>query len=291
MYDVIIIGKGPAGISAALYTVRANLNTLVIGMDDSALKRASRIENYYGFSKAVTGDFLLKEGEKQAEGLGAEIVVAEVIALEKGDFFEVITPQRAYSSKALLIATGQPQKKARIENLDAFEGKGVSYCTTCDGFFYKGLKVGVLGYKDYAVHEAAELEAFTRDITIYTNGMELQLTEKFAEEAYRFKVNTRPVQKLEGSEYVEKIYFKDGSFEDIDGVFVAYESAGSGDFARKLGIIIEGSSIVVDKQQKTNVEGVFAAGDCTGGFKQIATAVGQGALAGRSIIEYVRSLP
>lgn len=288
VYDVLIIGKGPAGISASLYTARANLKTIIIGKNNSVLKKAGRIENYYGFSEPVSGEFLLSEGEKQAAGLGIEIVEDEVIAIEKNDFFEVVTPEQVYSAKAVLISTGQPQKKVRIENLERFEGNGVSYCSTCDGYFYKGLKVGVLGFKDYAIHEAIELEAFTKDITIYTNGMEPQLTEKFAEEAYRFKVNTRPVARLEGKDFLQNIYFKDGTMEELDGLFVAYESASSTDFARKLGVLTEGNSILVDMHQQTNIEGLYAAGDCTGGFKQIATAVGQGALAGRGIIEYIR---
>jgi len=147
----------------------------------------------------------------------------EVISIEKNEFFEVLTSDDRYMAKAVLIATGQPQKKLRIENLEAFEGRGVSYCTTCDGF------------GDYVVHEAMELLAFTKDITIYTNGNELQ---------------KNPYKK---------------SFSKTVP-------------ARKLGIIVEGNAIVVDKNQQTNL------------FKQIATAVGQGALAGRKMIEYVRSL-
>lgn len=290
MYDVIIIGKGPAGISAALYTVRANLKTLIIGKGDSVLKKAKKIENYYGFFNPISGEYLLQEGEKQALRLGAEILEDEVIAIEKNDFFEVKASKGQYTCKAVLMATGQPQKKINIQNLTEFEGKGVSYCSTCDGFFYKDLRVGVLGFKDYAIHEAIELETYTKDITIFTNGMELELTEKFQDDAGRFKVNTRPILKLDGADFLQKIYFKDGTSREIDGIFVAYESASSVDFARKLGVLTEGNSIVVDRNQQTNLEGLFAAGDCTGGFKQISTAVGQGALAGRKIIEYARSV-
>lgn len=290
MYDAIIIGKGPAGISASLYTVRTNLKTLIIGKNDSVLKKAGKIENYYGFADAISGEYLLKQGELQALRLGAEIVEDEVIAIQKNDFFEVQTTDKKYAGKAILLATGQPQKKIRIEKLAEFEGRGVSYCSTCDGFFYKNLKVGVLGYKDYAIHEALELEAYTKNITIFTNGKELEVTEKYAEEAGRFKICHRPVLKLDGSEFLEKIYFEDGTSEEIDGIFVAYESASSVDFARKLGILADGNSVIVDKNQQTNLDGLFAAGDCTGGFKQISTAVGQGAVAGKRIIEYVRSL-
>ena len=289
MYDVIIIGKGPAGISAALYTVRANLKTLVIGKNDSALRKAEKIENYYGFADVIKGEDLLKNGEEQALRLGTEILNDEVIAAEKNDFFEVSTPNGHYTSRALILATGQPVKKVNIENLGRFEGNGVSYCTTCDGFFYKGLKVGVLGFNDYAIHEAIELQAFTKNITVFTNGRELVVSDKYSDELKEFEINTKEIEKLDGKEYLEKIYFKDGSVEDLDGLFVAYDSPSSIDFARKMGIMVDGNSIVVDKNQQTNIDGLFAAGDCTGGFKQISTAVGQGAIAGRKAIEYVRS--
>jgi thioredoxin reductase (NADPH) len=290
MYDVIIIGKGPAGISASLYTVRANLKTLVIGQNDSSLLKADKIENYYGFSEVISGKKLLEEGEKQAARLGTEILNDKVISIQQDKNFKVFTADGQYEAKAVLIATGQPQKKVRIENLDDYEGKGVSYCTTCDGFFYNNLKVGVLGYGDYAVHEAIELEAFTKDITIFTNGKELEAKGKYQKEAQRFNVVTKQVYRVDGGEVLQKVFFKDGTSEDIDGLFVAYESPSSADFARKLGIVTNNNAIEVDEDQKTNIPGVFAAGDCIGAFKQISTAVGQGAIAGRKIIEYIRNL-
>lgn len=289
MYDVIIIGKGPAGVSASLYTVRANLKTLIIGKNDSVLRKAEKVENYYGFSNIISGEFLLQEGEKQALRLGAEIIEDEVIAIERKELFEVTTTRETYLCKALLLATGQPQKKVKITNLTEFEGRGISYCSTCDGFFYNNLKVGVLGFKDFAIHEAIELEAFTKDITIFTNGHEVEISENYSGELERFSINKKTIVKVDGSEFLQRVFFNDGTSEEIDGIFVAYESASSADFARKLGILTEGNSIVADKFQQTNLEGLFAAGDCTGGFKQISTAVGQGALAGKKIIEYVRN--
>jgi thioredoxin reductase (NADPH) len=190
----------------------------------------------------------------------------------------------------VLLATGQPQKGVGIKNLEMYEGKGISYCTTCDGFFYKNMKVGVLGFKDFAIHEASELETFTKDITIYTNGNNLELSPKRLKDSERFRVNSKKVTGVEGGEFLERIVFEDGSSESLDGLFIAYESASSTDFARKLGIITEGSSVVTDREQQTNVAGVFAAGDCTGGLKQVSTAVGEGAVAGRKIIDYVKSL-
>jgi len=289
MYDVIIIGKGPAGISTALYTVRANLKTLIVAKNESNLLKASIIENYFGFEQPISGKELIEQGMKQAERLGTQIIEEEVVSITHEENFEVLTSEGIYISKAVLIATGQSQKKLKIINLQKFEGKGLSYCTTCDGFFYKNLKVGVIGNKDFAIHEAAELEAFTTDITIYTNGKPLELTDKFLQFKDRFKVNTNKVIEFNGQDFLEKICFEDGTCEAIDGIFIANETASSIDFARKLGVLIRGNDIIVDENQKTNMGGLFAAGDCTGGFKQISIAVGQGAMAGKNIIGFVRN--
>ncbi len=288
IYDVIIIGKGPAGLSAALYTVRANLKTLVLGINNSELLRAHKIENYFGFAEPISGSELLKAGELQAKRLGADIVDEEVLGINQNEDFEVVTTENCYIGKTVLLATGQPQKKPNIDGLKKLEGIGVSYCTTCDGFFYRNLKVGVLGHKDFAVHEAEELKPFTSNITIYTSGKELEYSGIYSSLHEKYKIVDKTILKLEGKDYLERIHFSDGSVENIDGLFIANDSASSTDFARKLGVITEGASIVVDKDQKTNVTGLFAAGDCTGGFKQVATAVGQGAMAGRKIIELVR---
>lgn len=290
MFDVIIIGKGPAGISASLYTVRAGLKTLVIGQNNSALARTERIENYYGFAEPISGQYLLDQGEKQAIRLGVKFDYNEVIAIERGEYFEVYTTEQNYSCKTLLLATGQQTKKVKIDRLSEFEGNGVSYCTTCDGFFYRGLKVGVLGFKDYAIHEAMELEPLTKDITIFTNGNELELSEKYKKNISQFVINNKKIKSIDGKDAIESVIFEDETKENLDGLFVTFESASSLDFARKLGVIAKNNAVVVDEKQRTNLDGLFAAGDCTGGFKQISTAVGQGAVAGKQMIEYVRNL-
>lgn len=288
MYDVIIIGKGPAGISASLYTMRANLKTLVIAKSVSPIEKAEIIDNYYGFSNGIKGADLVEQGEKQALRLGVEIIRDEVVSIRKEDYFEVFTSNGEYTAVTVLLATGQSYKRLKIGNVEKFIGKGAGYCTTCDGFFYRNLKVGVLGNKDFAVHEAMELTAVTEDITIFTNGMELDLSDEFYKKVIGFKVNKKAVSRLDGNEFLEKICFEDGTEERIDGLFIAYESASSVDFARKLGILTDGNSIVVDKDQRTNLEGLFAAGDCTGGLRQVSVAVGQGAIAGKKIVEYLR---
>lgn len=293
LLDVIIVGKGPSGISAALYTQRANLETMVIGREGSSLDRAGKIENYYGLNEPISGEELLAIGERQAQRVGVQLLNEEVAGISyvyEEKYFKVSTAVEDYNSRAILIATGQPNKKINIEGIKELEGKGISYCTTCDGFFYRNLSVGVLGNGAYAVHEAMELEAFTKDITIFTNGSDLDVNEELADKAGKYKINTQPILKLSGSEYLEEIHFKNGTNQKLDGLFIAFGTASSVDFAQKLGVITESNAIIVDNNQCTNVEGIFASGDCTGGFKQIATAVGQGAVAGKSIINYVRGL-
>jgi len=290
-FDVIIIGKGPAGISASLYTTRGNLKTLIIGKE-SALIKGKIIENYC-CTDAASGEELIQKGINQAKSFGAQLVEEEVIGLKQNeDFFIVSTDKNTYEGKTIIIATGKEKIRVPINNIKKFEGKGVHYCAACDGFFYTQMKVGILGYKDYAVHELREFEGITDDITLYTTGNDLEINDdsrKYLNEK-NLKVKSDVIQSLEGEELLEKIIFNNGVEENISGLFVAYGSASSIDFARKLGVRIKNNNIEVDEEQKTNISGVFAAGDCTGIFAQVATAVGQGAIAGKQIKSYIKSL-
>lgn len=287
-YDVIIIGKGPAGLSASLYTARGNMKTLIIGKT-SVLTKGERIENYC-CTEPESGEDLIAKGVDQAKSFGVEMVEEDVLDIKKEDDFIITTDKNKYSSKSIIIATGQDRKQIPIKNIEKYENKGVHYCAVCDGFFYTDKKVGILGYTDYAIHELMEIRRNTKEITLLTNGKELDVSEKnkqFLEEN-NIEVNRKKVQSTEGDEALAKIIYQDGKEEKFDGIFVAYGSASSIDFARKLGIMTENDSIKVDASQQTNIEGVFAAGDCTGGLTQVATAVGQGAVAGQKVKAYVQ---
>lgn len=291
LFDVIIIGKGPAGLSASLYTTRGNLSTLLIGKDSSLLK-AEKIENFC-CTEITSGEELIEKGVSQAERLGAQIIEEEVVGLLSNEAgFVVSTDKDDYLGKAIIIATGKGKAKVPITNIEQFTGKGVHYCAVCDSFFYRGAKVGVLGYTDYALHELKEFNGITPDLTLYTSGNNLQINsnnEQYLAEK-KIKIRTERIKSVEGDKALQKLIFKDGAEEDINGLFVAYGSASSVDFARRLGIIMENNNLMVDENQSTNVLGVFAAGDCTGGFAQVATAVGQGAVAGEQAKKYVKSL-
>ena len=150
-YDIIIIGAGPAGISASLYTVRANRKTLILYEDKSSLEKTDKIENYYGFENGISGKDLYETGIKQAKNLGVDVKKEEVIKIEmnmnnKDNYrFIVTTSNNVYKSKAVILATGNKKNKPKITGIEKFEGKGVSYCAICDGFFYRNKDVAVIG--------------------------------------------------------------------------------------------------------------------------------------------------
>jgi thioredoxin reductase (NADPH) len=290
MYDIIIIGKGPAGISAALYTLRAGYRTLIIAKDRGNLGKAEKIQNYYGLESNPTGKELLEAGVRQAKALGAEIIDDEVVGLSGYESIEVKCKKGTYTGKALILAMGSPKRKFPAENIEKYEGAGISYCAVCDGFFYKGKKIALIGYTGYMAHEARELKDITDNLTIITNGRELEMSDEERDMIKGIKVSKGEVKGFYGDDVVGGIEFQSGEKEDFDGVFIAYGSASAMEMAMKTGLLTEKGAIVVDCDQRTNLPHVFAAGDCTGGFKQIAVAVGGGAVAAKSAMEYLRTL-
>lgn len=283
-YDVIIIGSGPAGISASLYTARANLKTLIISKGIGILEKVKKIENYYGLDESLTGEELHEIGIKQAKKLGVDFAKDEVVKIEYEEKFKVETINNEYKAKAVIIATGTSRKEPKISGIKEFEGRGVSYCATCDAFFFKGKNVAVLGSKEYALHEAEELKKVTNSVTMLTNGE--QLVEN---RSIDVDVENRKIREFRGDTRIEEIEFEDNTTKKIDGVFVAIGTATSSDLARKIGARIdENKNIIVDENMQTNVPNLFACGDCTGGVLQIAKAVYEGMIAGMSAIKRIR---
>ncbi|NLL45756.1 MAG: NAD(P)/FAD-dependent oxidoreductase [Clostridiales bacterium] len=283
MSKVIVIGKGPAGVSCAIYTVRAGIETVIIGSGTGALGKAEKIENYYGLSAPISGAELSETGIEQARRLGAEIISEEVVGMGYDGGFSVKTQGGEYRAESVVIATGSPRKAPGIKGIEEFEGRGVSYCALCDAFFYRGKTVCVLGSGEYAINEARELMPIVGKVTILTNGDELA-----GEPPEGSEVVKTPLSELKGGERLESVSFKDGSEIATDGLFVAYGTAGSADLARKLGVFTEGNKISVNEDMETNIPGLFAAGDCTGGMLQVAKAVYDGAKAGMSAVKYLR---
>ena len=282
MYDVTIIGAGPAGISASLYAKRANLNVLVLYSGQSNLEKSSKIDNYYGFVEGISGESLYKNGIRQAEYLGVDIKQLEVVGIENiGRTYSVKTESESFETKTVTIATGNRKVKPKIKGIEEFEGKGISYCAICDAFFYRNKNVAVIGNGKFAVNEAEELSHVANKVTILTNGLEKPECE--------FEVNTNKIIKIIGETKVTEVEFEDKSKIQIDGIFIALGEAGASDFAKTLGIIQNGENIKVNDKMETNVNGVFACGNITGGLLQICKAVYEGAQAGLSAVNYIRN--
>ena len=283
-YDVIVIGMGPAGVSAALYTHRAGMDTLVVGGDSSALMKAEKIDNYYGIAKNTSGKDLFDAGVNQLKDNNIDTETSQVVSIEWDGEYRVKTTENQYSGIAVILTTGTNRRAPKIEGLKEFEGRGVSYCAVCDGFFYRGRTVAVLGEGEYAAEEASYLKNLAGKTYILTNG----LTPVKHIDGVEYI--TSKITQVKGTQTVEEIVFEDGTSIGADGLFVAIGVAGATDFARKLGCEISGNAIAVDENCATNLPGLYAAGDNTGGMLQIAKAVYQGAVAGTDSVKFVRMM-
>lgn len=283
-YQVIIIGGGPAGVSAALYLARAAIKTLIIENGPGALSRAHKIDNYYGV--AASGSELYTKGLEQAKALGITVINDEVLNVEYTDSFTVHLKNTAkiLTAPVLLLATGTKNITLNLPELVEFEGKGVSYCAVCDGFFFRKKQVAVLGNSAYALHEAEYLKHLATSVTILTNGKDDSLAV-----AAGFTVRKEVIKAIVGENKLQSIHFAEGSALNVDGLFIAMGTADSTDIARKLGAQLDGRFIKIDTDCATNIPGLFAAGDCTGGLMQIAKAVHEGARAGLAALKFIRT--
>lgn len=281
MKDAIIIGYGPAGISAAIYLKRQGIDPLVIGKDLGALEGYDdKVENFYGLVEPIFGKELIRNGVKQAINLGIEVMTDSVISLKMlGDTFEVITTKETYETKTVLLATGKTRRTMSRQGFSKFRGKGISMCATCDGFFYRRKKVGIIGCGPYMLHELEYLKKMTKDITVFTDGHVLH-------GEVDVPVVHDKILKFCGTEKLTHVETQNGKIE-LDGIFVALGIPSSIEFASQLGVIIEKNNLVVDENYMTNIPGLFAAGDVIGGKLQIAKAVYDGMNAADAIYSYI----
>ena len=290
MKNLIILGNGPAGISASLYAVRGGANVTVVAKDGGALTKASLIQNYYGFENGIDGKSLYEIGIKQAKKLGVEVEKEELLKIEidikEGkNVFILTTTKKQYMAKAVIIATGTKKNKVKIKGVKNLEGKGISYCAICDGFFYRNQDVAVIGSGNYALSETNDLINIAKTVTILTNG------EKAPEfRAENVNIITKPIEEIKGENKVEEVVFNDNSRLKTSGVFIAQGTAGSTEIAKKLGILLNGDKIVVNDKMETNIKGIYACGDCVGGLLQISKAVYEGTKAGLEVIKRQRGI-
>ena len=280
MFDCIIIGGGPAGISASLYLKRSNKNVLVLYKDESQLLKAHKIDNYYGFEEGISGKDLYDAGIKQAKNLGIDLRLEEVLDIQYGmDNYLVKSDKNIYETKYIILATGNKKLRPNIKGIIDYEGKGVSYCAICDGFFYKKKRIAVIGDSLYAKEEANVLKNVSEDIIILSNGKEFKNDN--------FKVIDKEIEALIGDEVLRQVVFKDGSTIDIDACFIAIGSAGGANFAKQLGIMMENDLIITNDNMETNINGIYACGDLVKGIKQVNKAVYEGAIAALDIINKI----
>jgi len=290
-YDLIIIGAGPAGLTAAIYAARYDLNTLVIGKSAGGLAvEAHEVCNFPSYGK-IKGFELMTKMVGQVKKLKVEIKLEEVLDINKKKEFEIITNKNKYFTKKIIIATGSERKKLNIDREKELVGKGINYCATCDAGFYKDKIVGVVGGGNAALTSALLLSKFAKKVYI------IYRKDKFskAEPAWRTEVEKNKkiiplfnsvVTKLIGKEKLEKIELKNKKELEVDGLFIEIGSIPSVVLAKKLGMKTAEEEIIVDRKQKTNVKGVFAAGDITNNpLKQIITACAEGAIAADTAYE------
>ena len=292
IYDVIIIGGGPAGLSAGIYCARYNLKTLLIYESiGGAMATAHNIGNYPGFEN-ISGVELSEKMKIQAEKLGVCFVSDIVKKLEKTKLgFNVSCLDKIFEAKKLIFCLGTKQRKLGIEDEDKFIGRGISYCTTCDASFFRDKIVTVAGGGDAAFDAALLLSDIAKKVYLIhrregfrTEPFKVHKAEK--KENVEFMLN-RTIEKAKGNQSLESIIVKNvksGGSEEIktDGLFIEIGATPMTVLVSELGVILENNLIKVDERQETNVKGVFAAGDITtasSGFRQIVTAVSEGAVA------------
>lgn len=275
MKKVLIIGSGPAGITAGIYLLRAKINNVIVSNNLGSLKKANKIENYYGFIDPISGEELLQNGIKQYLNLGGSIINDEIVGLTFESKLVAEGLLNNYESDIVILSTGVSRLLPSIKGLS--DEIGISYCAICDAFFYKNKDVVVLGNNKYAVSEAEILSKVAKSVTIFTNGREMLCETNLS-------INTNKIMEIKKNDNDYAIYLQDNLKFLTDGIFIAEGVAGAAALAKKIGAKINNNNIVVDENMKTNIPNLYAVGDCIGGTLQIVKASYQGMIAALNII-------
>ncbi len=293
MRDLIILGGGPAGVAAAVYAKRAGIDPLMITMDiGGQTTLTSEIENIPGFSTILGMDFATKL-KNQLTKWEIEIKYEEIKKIEKVDgHFKVITNRGEYEAKSVIIALGRKHRKLNVPGENEFAGKGVSYCAVCDGFFFSGKTVAVVGGGNTAVTDALYMTQFAKKVIVIHRRDEFR-ADKVLVDRLKSKPNVEfilnaEVKEILGDQRVNGLILKDGRKIDVDGVFIAIGEIPNSEPFKDLVKTVGYGEIVVDEYMHTSVEGLFAAGDVTDfKYKQIVIAEAQGAVAALEAINYL----
>jgi len=296
-FELAIIGAGPAGYSSGIYAARAGIKTVIFdksGGGGLALL-SPNIENYAGF-ESISGTELM-EKMKQHANKYVDIKFYEGVQKveKKNTTFLIQTEKEKYQVGAVLIATGTEHRKLNVPGEQDFNGKGVSYCATCDGFFFKGKKVAVIGGGNSALIEAIFLQQIgCKEVYLIHRRDQLRAEEAYENEAKEKQVHfllNKVVEEVNGTENVKYLDLRDTKTNqksklDVDGVFISIGEIPQNELAKQLQVKLDDHGyIITDRQQRTNIKGIYAAGDITGGLRQVVTACAEGAIAALSSTE------
>lgn len=302
-YDVIVIGAGPGGMTAALYASRANLSVLMLdrGIYGGQMNNTAEIENYPGF-KSILGPDLSKEMYESSTQFGAEYAYGTVASIvDHGDVKTVTTDMEEYETKAIIIATGSQYRKLGAPGEAELSGRGVSYCAVCDGAFFKNKHVVVVGGGDSAIEEGIYLTQLADKVTVVHRRDKLRAQKviqdrAFANDKMEFIWNSEVTEIKDDDQKVGGVHIKNnqtGAESDIDanGVFIYVGVLPMTDSFQNLGILDDQGWVITNDQMETNVPGIFAIGDVRDKkLRQITTAVGDGGIAGQGVFNYIEVL-
>lgn len=297
-YDLMIIGGGPAGLTAGLYGSRAGMKTAIIeqGAPGGQAILTAHIENYPGYPQGIGGPELMLSFWEQAMAFGVEFINEKVVSVtEDGDYKKIVTAEEEYETKAMVIATGSQYRLMGIPGEKELTGHGVSYCAICDGAFYRDQKILVVGGGDAAVEEAAFLTQFSPHVYLCHRGDKLSATailqKRLAESPVQVMMNTKLLE-VAGEKKVEKVLLQTGEeapvWQDFAAVFIFIGTLPNTGFLKDVIDLDERGYILAAADLSTSVPGIFAAGDVIQKqLRQVSTAVGDGAIAAMSSVKYI----
>jgi thioredoxin reductase (NADPH) len=293
VYDVIILGSGPAGLQAAIHAARAKVSVLVMGKPAKSSLHRAHIENYCCMEKTA-GEDLLQQGIQQAETAGTTFMYEDVIEVSQEDEWFIIRNESGEDlrCRALILAMGISRNKLRVPGEKELLGRGVSYCVDCDGGFFRNEPVSVVGNESAAASGALTMTFYASHVHLVCD--QLEISEALAYQLSESEITIhegRKVTEITGQEQVEGVVLDDGTRLEVKGVFIELGAKGAIELASALGVAMDPESpqyISTDKKQRTNIAGVFAAGDICGLPWQLAKAIGEGCVAGLEAAAYAK---
>jgi len=295
MYDVVILGTGPAGLQAAIHAARTKVTVLVMGREHKSSLFKAHVENYCCMA-GISGEELLQQGVRQAMDSGAHFLHEDVIKTSRdGDTFVILTEsEKKIRTRTLVMAMGVSRNRLGVPGEKQYLGQGVSYCVDCDANFYKDSTVAVIGNESAAVSGALTLLFYAKKVHLISD--KLQVSDRLGYQIQESDVEIhlgRKVIEIVGNDAVNGLILDNGQKLNVDGVFIETGAKGAVELAATLGVALDAEKfqyVVTDKQQQTNIKGIYAAGDICGPPWQMAKAVGEGRVAGLSAAKYAKQM-